>query len=81
MTTKLAAPVPKYYFDIRVECMLPATLTYRILAETPQQAAEMIKNKTPNSISHKLIGKKDLILRVFDSGSCMIRHIKKFMGH
>jgi hypothetical protein len=70
----------KKYFDIRVESMLPAILSYRILAEDAYQALELIKGKTPNSIQHKLIGKRDIIAKVYDSGSCIIRHIKKFIG-
>jgi len=73
-------PIIKYYYDVRVECMLPATLTYRILAENPQQAAELIKGKQPTSVQHKLIGRKELKLIVFDAGSVMIRFIKKLLG-
>src|SRR4030043_80302 len=46
---------PKHYYDVKVECMLPATLTYKVLAEDPNQAAELIKNMKPTSVRHKLI--------------------------
>ena len=75
----VAQPKPKIYYDVKVECMLPATLTFRILAEDAVQAAELIKGKTPNSISHRLVGRKELLLKVFDAGSCMVRHIKKLL--
>lgn len=74
------APPPKYYYDVKVECMLPATITYRILAENAQQAAEMIKGKSPNGVQHKLVGRKELILKVYDSGSTMMRYMKKLLG-
>lgn len=73
-------PPDKHYYDVKVSCMLPATLTYKILAETPEQAAELIKGKSPNSVQHKLSGKKDIELKVYDSGSCIIKFIKKLLG-
>lgn len=73
-------PKPKYYYDVKVECMLPAVLTYRILAETPEQAAELIRGQQPNSVQHKLIGRKEMVLRVFDASSTMIRFMKKLFG-
>ena len=74
------APPPKYYFDVKVECMLPATLTYRILAEDAKQAADLIKGKRPTSVQHKLIGRKELMLKVYDASGCMIRFMKKLLG-
>lgn len=73
-------PKPKFYFDVKVECMIPATLTYRVLAEDPTQAAELIKGKQPNSVQHKLIGRKELVLRVYDASSTMMRLMKKLFG-
>lgn len=70
---KSKLPLPKFYYDVKIEAMLPATLTYRILAENPQQAVDMIRGKTPNSVQHKLYGRKELILRVYDAGSSLIR--------
>lgn len=71
---------PKYYFDVKVECLLPATLTYRILAEDAPQAAEMIKGHQPNSVQHKLIGRKELKLTVYQAGSTMIMWMKRLVG-
>ena len=73
-------PPPKYYFDVKIECMLPATLTYRVFAEDAEQAAEMIKGLSPNSVHHKLIGRKETKLTVYDAGCSMIRFIKKLVG-
>ena len=77
---KIVLPKPKTYFDVKVECMLPATLTYLILAEDAEQAADLIKGQSPNSVQHKLVGRKEIALKVYDSGSCMIRFVKKLMG-
>lgn len=73
-------PKPKFYYDVKVECLLPATLTYRVLAEDAQQAADMIKGIQPNSVQHKLIGRKELKLTVYDAGCTMIRFIKNLFG-
>jgi hypothetical protein len=77
---KAALPPPKFYYDVKVECMLPATLTYRVYAETPQQAAEMIRGLTPTMVKHRLIGRKEIKLMVYDAGSTMIKFIKNLFG-
>jgi len=76
---KLKLPPPKKYFDVKVECMLPATLTYRVLAEDAMQASELIKNMQPTGVRHKIIGKKDIKLTVYDSGSSIIRWVKNLL--
>jgi len=70
-------PPQKFYFDVKVECMLPATVTYRVLAETPEQAAELYKHHSPVGVKHKLAGKKELKLAVYSAGSNLIKFIRK----
>ena len=77
---KVPPPIVKKYFDVKGEVMLPATLTYRVLAEDAEQAVTLIKGKQPNSVNHKLIGRKELKIMVYDSGSTMIRLIKQLFG-
>ncbi len=82
-TLKIAASPPikqKLYYDVKVECMLPATLTYRVLAEDAQQAAELIKGMSPNSVKHRLIGKKNIKLTVYEAGTSMIKWMKNLLG-
>lgn len=67
---------PKHYYDVKVECMLPATLVYKVLAEDANQAADLIKHMQPTSVKHRLIGRRETKLSVYDSGSTMIRFIK-----
>jgi hypothetical protein len=73
-------PKPKRYFDVKIECMLPATIIYRVLAEDPEQASTLIKNAQPTSIKHKLAGRKETKLTVYDGGSSLIRLIKNLFG-
>lgn len=70
----------KKYFDVKVECMLPATLTYRVLAKDADEAAAMVKQLQPNSVQHKLHGRRELKVMVYDAGSSMIRLIKNIVG-
>lgn len=71
---------PKQYYEVKVECLLPAVLTYKVLAEDANQAADLIKGKAPNSIQHRLVGRKELVLKVYDAGSNMMRFMKKLLG-
>lgn len=70
----------KKYYDVKVEAMIPAVLVYKVLAETPEEAAELIKNKQPNSVQHKLAGRKESKATVYESGSSVIRFIKRMLG-
>jgi hypothetical protein len=73
-------PKPKFYYDVKIECMLPATLIYRVLAEDAQKAAEMIKHIQPVSVKHRLIGRKELKLTVYDAGCTVIKYLKNLFG-
>lgn len=77
---KKTKPPELKYYDVKVEATLPATLTYKILAESPEQAVELMKSRQPNAVKHRLIGKKEFKIMVYDSGSNMIRFIKNLMG-
>jgi len=69
----------KLYYDVKVECMLPATLTFRVLAEDPEQAAGLIRGMNPSTIKHRLVGRKDIKLSVYDAGSTMLRWMKNLL--
>jgi hypothetical protein len=74
---KTAQPKPQQYYDVRVEALVPSILTYRILADDPQQAAELIKGKQPNQVQPQLARRKELIAKVYPSGSSLLQHTKK----
>lgn len=78
--TKSPPIKPKLYYDVKIECMLPATITFRILAEDAQQAAELIKGASPISVQHRLHGRKDLKLSVYEAGSTMLKWMKHLVG-
>jgi hypothetical protein len=67
----------KKYYDVFVTAMIPATLTYRVLAETPEQAAELYKNQQPIAVKHKLAGRKESKVSVSEAYSSIIKFIRK----
>lgn len=78
---KVTSPfVTKQYYDVKLECMLPATLTYRVLAEDPQKAADAIRGLSPVAVKHRFIGKKDIKLTVYDAGTTMMKWMKNLIG-
>lgn len=68
----------KKYYDIKVEVMLPATLSYRIYAENPEKAIELLKNSQPH-VKYRLNQKRDLKIFVYEAGSSIIQFIKNFV--
>lgn len=70
----------KRYYDVKVESMIPAVLTFRVLAEDPQQASELIKGMNPVGVKHRLVGRRDLKLTVYEAGSSMIKWVRNLMG-
>lgn len=68
-------PKEKRYYDIKIEAMVPTTLTFRVLAEDAQQAVEMIRGKSPTGIKHRINEKRDIKLTVLEAGSNMIKLI------
>lgn len=67
------------YYDIKLECLLPATLTYRVYAESPEKAADLINHHNPTSVKTKIPSKKPLKLMVYEAGTSMMIYIKNFI--
>ena len=82
ITPKVKSPPikDKQYYDVKVETMLPATITFRILAESPEQAADLIKGRSPIEVKHRLFGRKDLSLKVFKAGTNWLEWAKKLVS-
>jgi hypothetical protein len=68
-------PMKKYY-KVSIETLLPATISFRVLAESPEKAAEMIKNQNPVEVRHKLAGRRDKKITVYDWGTTIIRFFR-----
>jgi hypothetical protein len=68
------------WFDVKVETLVPATITHRIFAKTPEEAIEKSKTTPPRSIQYKLPAKKDRKITVYDAGLTIIRLVKNLLG-
>lgn len=73
-------PKPKYLFDVKVEAMIPATLTYKVLAESPEQAVDLLYGKQPVSVQYRLVGRKELKAKVFDAGCLILKYARNLVG-
>lgn len=69
----------KSYFDIRVECLMPATVSYRILAEDENDAFNQIKNKQPNNIKYNFNLKRNIKATVYVASSSIVKLVKHFI--
>lgn len=69
----------KKYFDVKVECTLPATVTFRVLAESPEQALELSKRASPTSVKYVLPKRRDIKAIVYDAGTVLIRFTKNLL--
>jgi hypothetical protein len=70
----------KRYFDIKLECTAPVTISYRILAETPEEALSLIDRHSPISIKPpQLHQKRKLKATIYEAGSLMIKLIRNFI--
>ena len=76
---KIPTIKPKLYYDVKVESMIPATLTYRGLAEDAEQAADLIRGMSPMGVKYRLVGKKDIKLSVYEAGSNMLKWMKNLV--
>jgi hypothetical protein len=78
---KKLPPTPakvKKHFDVRLECLVPCIVQYRIYADDEQDALQQMDKKTPSSIKPNIFRKKNIKATIYDAGSSLIRHIKNF---
>lgn len=68
------------YYEVRIECQLPATLTYRVYAESAEEAYEMAKRVQPNGVQYKLAGRREIKVSVYELGSSIIKFMKNLVG-
>lgn len=66
----------KVYYDIRVETLIPATVSFRVLAEDEQKALLMIKNIPPRHINYQVNRRRDIKMMVYEAGSSILKFIK-----
>jgi hypothetical protein len=82
LNSKLNNPAPaiKKQYDIKLEAMLPATLTYRVWADSPEEALLLTKKAQPINVKHNLAAKKNIRATVSDAYSSIIKLVKNLVG-
>ena len=69
----------KQPYDIKVECWLPATVSYRVWATNPEEAADQVRKLNPKDVKYKLAGKRDLKLTVYKAYTNLIELVRNLM--
>lgn len=77
MTNK-KQPQPKKYFDVKIEALVPGTITYRVFAENEAEALKQIDKVNPTGFKPRLAQKKLLKAAVYEAGSLLIKLTKVF---
>lgn len=77
MTDKTEEPIFEM-FDVRVEAMVPCSLTYKIRAESIEDALKKFDKNPPTQFQPHILRKKVIKATVYNSGSLIIRGTKKF---
>lgn len=78
LLNKTAAIKQKKHYDVRVESLVPSTITYRVWADDEQDALNQIKRQAPINVKPHLNQKKDIKASVYDAGSSLLRFMKAF---
>lgn len=73
-------PKTKEYYTVRVEVLAPSVLTYRIYAESPEEAVEIALKQRGQQMSAPpsiIFGRmKNLKATVYAAGSSLVKYVK-----
>jgi len=76
---KTEAPKQQYY-TVKIEAMVPCTMTFKILATSPQEAITKARKTKPHNIIHQLNGRRDLKASVYKFGYSIIELVMNLIG-
>jgi uncharacterized membrane protein len=68
----------KKYFTVKIETMVPATISYQILADDAEHAAKIAEKNNPIHIEYQIKKRKNSKLTVYDLGTFLMRYIRNF---
>ncbi len=71
----------KKYYEVRVECLVPTTVSYRVLAEDEKEALKLLDQNqagAPVSVNYKINLKRKIKLVIYDWGTTIIKMVKNF---
>lgn len=74
----------KQLYDVRIQATAPIQLTFRVLAETPEKALEMVESRNPSArlvgTSPPDLGKmKKIKGTVYQAGTLLIKFFKNYI--
>jgi hypothetical protein len=67
-------------YDVKIETMVPAELTFRVTAKSPEEAVQKAKLAQPRNVQYKMPARKDRKASVYDAGMSIIRLVKNLVG-
>ena len=58
----------KKYYKVTVECLVPATLTFKVYAESAEKALEEFSKGSPNDFKPQVAKRKNIKASVYEYG-------------
>lgn len=77
MKDQPAPPTPQF-FEVKVEATVPCTLSYRVWANSPDEALDKIKTQSPSQFTPKIQQKKISKATVYNAGTIMVRATRNY---
>jgi hypothetical protein len=71
-------PKVKKYFDIKLECLVPTVIVYRVLAEDENEALAEFNKKAPIKVNPDIRRKRPIKATVYDGGCTTVRATKNY---
>jgi len=69
----------KQYYTVKLEALIPSTVKYRILAESPEEAVKLLDKTNPLERPIPQLNRmRKSVARVYLWGTNMLQHIKRF---
>lgn len=65
---KKEAPKVKKYYKVTLECLVPSTLTFKVFAESPEQALEEFQKAAPVEVKPQVAKRKNIKCFVYEFG-------------
>jgi hypothetical protein len=78
MTDKDKKEVKPQYYDVRLEITVPATMHFRIYADSAEEAAKKAERHSVDSIKYHLPKRKNISMVVYKAGTSMLEFAKRF---
>jgi hypothetical protein len=68
-------------YDVKIAANVPATLTFRVNAKSPEEALQKTKTMSPNSVQYKLPARKNIKATIYQAGTSLVKLVKNMLGN